>query len=129
MCISLNLVSYVFLLIKEGISKSTKSKGGIEGSMTRPVVDWVCYNLVSDLLVETVGRYRLGLLVRVSRLRSNSDRKVEKLRRNGVAEYTHELYRHRSIVRVLKDHDHPPSNWGVIVTVGLGEIWDTWIRG
>jgi hypothetical protein len=33
----------VFLLIKEGIGKSTKSKGGLEGSMPQPVGGWVCY--------------------------------------------------------------------------------------
>jgi hypothetical protein len=43
LCMSLNLVSYAFLLIKEGIGKSTKSKGGIEGSMPRPVGRWGCY--------------------------------------------------------------------------------------
>jgi hypothetical protein len=43
LCMSLNLVSYVFLLMKEGIDKSTKSKGGIEGSMPHPVGGWGCY--------------------------------------------------------------------------------------
>jgi hypothetical protein len=35
--ISLNILSYAFLLNKEGTGKSTKSKGGLEGSVTRPV--------------------------------------------------------------------------------------------
>jgi hypothetical protein len=59
----------------------------------------VCYRLVSELLVETLGRYGLGLLVRVSWLRSNSDLEVENLRRNGIAESTQELERQRSFVR------------------------------
>jgi hypothetical protein len=37
LCVSLNLVSYAFLLIKEGIGKSMKSKGGLVGSIPRPV--------------------------------------------------------------------------------------------
>ena len=53
-----------------------------------PSVARVCYILVSELLVETLGQYGSGLLVRVSWLRSNSDREVEKLRRNGIEEYT-----------------------------------------
>jgi hypothetical protein len=44
LCMSLNIVSYAFLLIKEGIDKSTKSKGGIIGSMPRLVGGWGCYN-------------------------------------------------------------------------------------
>jgi hypothetical protein len=47
LCMSLNLVSYVCLLIKEGIGKSMNSKGGLEGSMPRPVGGWGCYRLVS----------------------------------------------------------------------------------
>jgi hypothetical protein len=90
---------------------------------------WGCYRLVSELLVETPGRYGLGLLVRVSWSRSNSDREVENIRRNGVAESTQELDHQRSIVRGSKDRDHPPSNSGVIATIGSGEIWDRWIRG
>jgi hypothetical protein len=43
LCMSLNLVSYVLLLIKEGIDKSTKFEGGLEGSMPRPVGGWGCY--------------------------------------------------------------------------------------
>jgi hypothetical protein len=31
LCMSLNLLSYVSLLNKEGTGKSTKSKGGLEG--------------------------------------------------------------------------------------------------
>jgi hypothetical protein len=76
-----------------------------------------------------MGRYGSGLLVRVSWLRSNSDREVENLRRNGVAESTQELDRQRSVVRGLKDHDCPPSNLGAITTVGSREIQDRWIRG
>jgi hypothetical protein len=53
----------------------------------------VCYRLVSELLVETLSLYGLGLLVRVSWLRSNSDHEVENLRRNGIAESTQELNR------------------------------------
>jgi hypothetical protein len=56
--------------------------------IARPLGGWVFYRLVSELLVETSGRYVPGLLVRVSWLRSNSDREVEKLRRNGIAEST-----------------------------------------
>jgi hypothetical protein len=56
--------------------------------------------------------------------RSNSDREVENLRRNGIAESTQELDRQRSIVRGSKDRDHFPSNSGAITTVGSGEIWD-----
>jgi hypothetical protein len=66
LCMSLNLVFYAFLLIKEGIGKKKKSKGGLEGSILRPVGGWVCYKLVSELLVETPCRYGSGLLVRVS---------------------------------------------------------------
>jgi len=40
---SLNLLSYASLLNKEGIGKSTKSKGGIEGSIPRLVGGWGCY--------------------------------------------------------------------------------------
>jgi hypothetical protein len=58
---------------------------------------WVCYSLVLELLVETPGRYGPGLLVRVSRSRSNSDRGFENLRRNGIAEYTQELDCQRSV--------------------------------
>jgi hypothetical protein len=79
--------------------------------VARPLGGRVCYRLVSELLVETSGRYGPGLLVRVSWLRSNSDREVENLRRNGIAESTQELDRQRSVVRGSKDRDHPPSNW------------------
>jgi hypothetical protein len=43
LCMSLNLVSYAFLLIKEGISKRKKSKGGLVGSIPRLVGGFVCY--------------------------------------------------------------------------------------
>jgi hypothetical protein len=59
----------------------------------------VCYRLVSDLLVETPGQYGSGMLVRVSWLRSNSDREVENLMKNGVAESIQELERQKSFVR------------------------------
>jgi hypothetical protein len=70
--------------------------------VARPVGGWVCYRLVSELLVETLGLYGPGLLVRVSWLRSIYDLEVEKLRRNGVAESTQELERQRSFVRVRR---------------------------
>jgi hypothetical protein len=73
---SLNIVSYACLLIKEGINKSTKSKGGLEGRMPWPMGGWVCYSLVSELLVETLGQFGPSLLIRVSVSRSNSDREV-----------------------------------------------------
>jgi hypothetical protein len=63
---------------------------------------WVCYILVSELLVETSGRYAPGLLVRISWSRSNSDRAFEKIRRNGVAEATQETEHHRTSVRVRR---------------------------
>jgi hypothetical protein len=70
--------------------------------VAQPVGGRVCYILVSELLVETPGWYGMGLLVRVSWLRSNSDCEVENLRRNGVAESTQELECHRSFVRVRR---------------------------
>ena len=129
LCMLLNLLSYASLLNKEGISKSTKSKGGIEGSIPWPMSGWGCYSLVLDLLVETSGQYGSGLLVIVSWSRSNSDREVENLRRNGIAKSTQELDHQRSIVRGLKDHDRPPSNSRAIAIVGSGEIQYHWIRG
>jgi hypothetical protein len=59
-----------------------------------------------------------GLLVRVLRSRSNYDREVKNLRRNGIAESMQELDRQRSIVRGVKDHDRTPLNSGVIITIG-----------
>jgi hypothetical protein len=56
---------------------------------------WVCYSLVSELLVETPGRYGSGLLVRVSGSRSNSDHGVENIRRNGIVESTQEIEHQR----------------------------------
>jgi hypothetical protein len=47
--------------------------------------------LVSELLVETLGWYGLGILVKVSCLRSNYDCEVENLRRNGITKSTQEL--------------------------------------
>jgi hypothetical protein len=95
------------LIILKRYRKRKKSKGGLEGSIPRPVGGWVCYSLVSELLVETPGRYGPGLLVRVSWSRSNSDREVENLRRNGIAESTQEIERQRPVVRGSKDRDHP----------------------
>jgi hypothetical protein len=43
LCMSLNLVYYAFFLIKEGIDKSNKSKGGLEGSIPWPMGGWGCY--------------------------------------------------------------------------------------
>jgi hypothetical protein len=63
---------------------------------------WVCYSLVSELLVETPDRYGLGLLVRVLGSRSNSDREIENLRRNGIAESTQQLEHQRSFVKVRR---------------------------
>jgi hypothetical protein len=83
---------------------------------------WVCYIMVSDLLVEAPVQYRVGLLVRVSGLRFNFDHGIENIRRNGIVESTYDLDRQRSIVRGSKDCDHPPSNSRVIAMVGLGEI-------
>jgi hypothetical protein len=40
---SLNLLTYASLYKKEGIGKSTKSKGGLEGNIPQPVGGWVCY--------------------------------------------------------------------------------------
>jgi hypothetical protein len=78
--------------------------------VAQPLGGQVCYILVSNLLVETPGPYGPGLLVRVSWLRSNFDREVENLRRNGVAKYMQELDHQRSLVRGLKDRDRPPLN-------------------
>ena len=95
--------------------------------VARPLGGLVCYRLVSYLLVETLSRYGPSLLVRVSWLRSNSDREVEKLKRNCVAESTQEIDHQRSVVRGSKDRDRPPSNLGAIAIVGSGDIWDRWI--
>jgi hypothetical protein len=59
----------------------------------------VCYRLVSEILVETLGRYGPGLFVRVSWLRSNSDLEVANIKRNGIAESMKELEHQRSLVR------------------------------
>jgi hypothetical protein len=102
LCMSLNMLSYASLINKEGISMRKKSEGGLAGSIPRPVGGWVCYSLVSELLVETPGQYGPGLLVRASWSRSNSDREIENLRRNGIAEATQETEHHRSSVRVQR---------------------------
>jgi hypothetical protein len=52
--------------ILKSICKRKKSKGGLAGSIPQPLAGWGCYSLVSELLVETPGRFGLGLLVRVS---------------------------------------------------------------
>jgi hypothetical protein len=52
---------------------------------------WVCYSLVSELLVETPGQYGPGLLVRVLGSRSNFDHEVEKIRRNDIIESMQEI--------------------------------------
>jgi hypothetical protein len=65
-------------------------------------VSGVCYRLVSEILVETLGRYGSGLLVRVSWLRSNSNREVEKLRRNGIVKSMEEIKHQISFVRVRR---------------------------
>jgi hypothetical protein len=71
------------LIKKEGTGKSTKSKGGLEGSIPHPVGGWVCYSLVSEILVETSG----WVYWSESRgYRLNSDCGIEKLWRNGVVE-------------------------------------------
>jgi hypothetical protein len=56
LCMSLYLLSYASLINKEGIGMRNKSKGGLASSIPRPVAGWVCYSLVSKLLVETLGR-------------------------------------------------------------------------
>jgi hypothetical protein len=65
LCMSLIMLSYASLINKQGIDMRKKSKGGFAGSIPRPVASWVCYSLVSELLVETPGRYGPGLLVKV----------------------------------------------------------------
>jgi hypothetical protein len=55
---------------------------------------WVCYNLVSE--------QGLNIEKGISWLRSNSDREVEKLRRNEVAKSMQELECQRSFVRVRR---------------------------
>jgi hypothetical protein len=47
LCMSLILLSYASLINEEGIGMKKKSKGGIAGSIQRPVAGWVCYSLVS----------------------------------------------------------------------------------
>jgi hypothetical protein len=70
--------------------------------VAQPLGGRVCYRLVSELLVETQSQYGMGMLVRVSWLRSNCDREVENLRRNGVAQSMQDLVHHRSFVRVRR---------------------------
>jgi hypothetical protein len=55
LCMSLILLSYASLINKEGIGMRMKSKGGLESSIPHPMVGWVCYSLVSELMVETPG--------------------------------------------------------------------------
>jgi hypothetical protein len=61
--------------------------------------------------------------------RSNFGSGVEKLRRNGISKYTQEILRQRPIVSGSKGRDHPPSNLGVISTVGSREVPYHWIGG
>jgi len=98
----LNLLSYASLINKEGISMRKKSEGGLASVIPRPIAGRVCYRLVSDILVETSGRYGPGLLVRASWSRFKSNREIENLRRNGVVEATQETEWHRSSVRVRR---------------------------
>jgi hypothetical protein len=48
LCMSLILLSYTFLINKEGIGMRKKSKGGLAGSIPRPVAGGVCYRLVLE---------------------------------------------------------------------------------
>jgi hypothetical protein len=70
-CLLVIVVHVIFSFIlcipihEKGIGNINKSKGGLEGSVPQPVGGWGCYRLVSELLVETSGRYGLGLLARV----------------------------------------------------------------
>jgi len=77
--------------------------------MPRLVGGWVCYSLVFELMIETLGRYGPGLLVKILGSRSKFDLAVENLKSNGVAEPTQEIERQRPVVRGSKDHDHPSS--------------------
>jgi hypothetical protein len=49
--------------------------------------------LLTELLVETLGWYGSDPLVKVSLLRSNFDREVENIRRNGIIESTQDIKR------------------------------------
>jgi hypothetical protein len=70
--------------------------------VSRPMGGWVCYRLVSVLLVETPSLYGPNVLVRVSWLRSVYDLEVLKLRRNGIVEFAQKLERQRSFVKVQR---------------------------
>jgi hypothetical protein len=59
--------------------------------MPQPVGGWVCYSLISKILVETPSQCGPSLLVRVSGLRSNSDHGFENLGRNGIAKSMWEI--------------------------------------
>jgi hypothetical protein len=63
---SLILLSYAYLINKEGIGMRKKSKGGLAGCIPQTVAGGVCYRLVSEPQVETMGHYGSALLVRVS---------------------------------------------------------------
>jgi hypothetical protein len=67
--------------------------------------------LLSEILVETQGRYGLVLLVNVSWLRSNSYHEVENIKRNGVVESMEEIEIHILVVMGLKDRNHPLRIW------------------
>jgi hypothetical protein len=49
-CCACHLIFYLMrpYEMEEGIGKSMKSKGGIEGSIPRPVGGWVCYTMRPD---------------------------------------------------------------------------------
>jgi hypothetical protein len=59
LCMSLNLLSYASLLNKEGTGKSTKSKGGLEGSIPWPVGGWGCYTIRYDLSWYSMQSYNI----------------------------------------------------------------------
>ena len=102
LCMSLIILYYAYLINKEGIGMGKKFKYGLQGSIPQPMVGGVCYRLVSEPQVETPGRYGSGLLVRVSWLRLNSDREIENIKRNGIAESTQKIERHRFSLRVRR---------------------------
>jgi hypothetical protein len=80
----MSLNSFLLCILKflKGIGKRKKSKDGLDGSVPRPVGGWVCYSLVIEILVETMGQF---YQLESHGYRSNSDHGFENLRRNGVA--------------------------------------------
>jgi hypothetical protein len=89
---------------------------------------WVCYRLVSNLLVETSSLYGPYLLVRVSWLRPVYDLEVENLRRNGIAESTQKLECQRSFVRDRRIMTIP-FKFRIDRHCGIKRDLDRWIRG